>query len=274
MCQQSEVIGIDMGRQKENAAVEFKSALNQSGASENGTSPKPSSSRTLAGQVYERLREDIVNGKLPPNMKLKLEQLLADYKVGMSPLREALSRLVGDMLVRTQGQRGFWVAPLSLKDLDDITKVRALLETQALTQSMQNGDDQWLERIEQAYSRLAEVEKSLPGETDDLPADQAAEWELCNREFHSALVSACGSEWLLRLRGIMYQQLERYRRISLYNSRGHRDIAEEHHAIYQAVSQRKILRASDLLEMHLDETAKEVRLAIVENDSLQAFNPS
>lgn len=261
-----------MAKPTDNDAAQMISALTQSSATETRSAAKRPPSRTLAGQVYERLREDIVNGKLPPNMKLKLEQLMSDYKVGMSPLREALSRLVGDMLVRTQGQRGFWVAPLSLKDLEDITIVRGLLETQALTQSMQNGGQEWLDRIEQAYTRLAEAEKLLPDETDDLPADQAAEWEQCNREFHSALVSACGSEWLLRLRAIMYQQLERYRRISLYNSRGHRDLAEEHHAIYQAVSQRKILRASDLLEMHLDETAKEVRLAILENDSLQAFD--
>jgi GntR family transcriptional regulator, carbon starvation induced regulator len=229
---------------------------------------KKEPSRTLAGQVYERLREDIINGKLPPNMKLKLEQLISDYNVGMSPLREALSRLVGDMLVRTQGQRGFWVAPLSLKDLDEITNIRALLETQALSQSMQNGDQAWLDRIEATYADLAEVEKDLPAGSEDLPSDQAIEWERRNREFHSALISACGSEWLLRLRGIMYQQLERYRRISILNSRGHRDIAEEHHAIYQAVIQRKVLRASDLMEMHLDETAREVRRAIVENEAL------
>ena len=73
--------------------------------------------KTLAAQVYEKLREDIVAGHLEPGSKLKLEQLLSKYSVGMSPLREALSRLVGDMLVTSQGQRGFRVAPLSLTQI-------------------------------------------------------------------------------------------------------------------------------------------------------------
>lgn len=231
---------------------------------------KKAEAKTLAGRVYEKLREDIVGGRLAPDSKLKLEQLLSDYSVGMSPLREALSRLVGDMLVTSQGQRGFRVAPLSLAELEDIAKTRAFLETEALSKSIQNGDDDWLEALERAYRELADSEQALEDVDDEPPVEIVSHWEECNRLFHRALLSACGSEWLLRLNGILNQQMERYRRLSLQHSRGHRDVAGEHYAIYRAAKDRKILKACELIEQHLNLTTTEVRDALVEMEQAEA----
>ncbi len=226
--------------------------------------------RTLANETYSQLREDILSGKYPPNTKLKLEGLLDAYDVGMSPLREALSRLVGDMLVVTEGQRGFWVAPLSLADLDDVTRTRGLLETQALALSIQNGDKDWETALTDTYERLSKVEKSLPESSADISPSLSKQWEQCNREFHSVLVSACNSPWLIRLRNLLYQQSERYRRVSLRESRGHRDIQDEHAGIYNAVIKRNTLKACSLIEHHLQQTADEVRKAIVDREEFAA----
>ncbi|MAP93499.1 MAG: transcriptional regulator [Ponticaulis sp.] len=222
--------------------------------------------KTLAAQVYEKLREDIVAGHLEPGSKLKLEQLLSKYSVGMSPLREALSRLVGDMLVTSQGQRGFRVAPLSLTELEDIARTRSFLETEALSLSVQKGDEEWLETVEQSYRALAQNEEELDASNGEPPSDLVSRWEESNRQFHAALLSACGSVWLLRLNSILNQQMERYRRLSLRHSRGHRDIAGEHYAIYKAVKDRKILKACELIEQHLDLTTEEVRRALLQNE--------
>ncbi len=224
--------------------------------------------RTLANETYSQLREDILNGKYPPKSKLKLEGLLEAYDVGMSPLREALSRLVGDMLVVTEGQRGFWVAPLSLSDLDDVTRMRALLETQALALSIQNGDNEWERALTESFNALSEIENRLPEAADDISPSLSKQWEHCNREFHSVLVAACNSPWLIRLRNILYQQSERYRRVSLRESRGHRDIQDEHRGIYNAVIKRNTLKACDLIEHHLQQTADEVRRAIIDQAGL------
>jgi DNA-binding GntR family transcriptional regulator len=103
----------------------------------------PDADRTLADQAYRRLRHDIVSGRLAAGSKLRLEGLVGDYEIGMSPLREALARLVGDLLVVSEGQRGFWVAPLSLDELDDVSRVRGLIETEALGLAIRHGDADW-----------------------------------------------------------------------------------------------------------------------------------
>ncbi|MGN6451420.1 MAG: GntR family transcriptional regulator [Brucella intermedia] len=222
----------------------------------------PGGAKTLADLTYRQLREDIIGGRLAAGSKLKLEGLMENYTVGMSPLREALARLAGDLLVVTEGQRGYWVAPLSIDELDDVTRVRTLIETEAVSASIRNGDAAWEEAVHQSFHALAAVEKQLPSSSELLPQSTLETWEECNRAFHSALVSASNSPVLIRLRDSLYQQSERYRRVSLNASRGWRNVHEEHHAIYTAVIERNALRACRMTEIHLRQTAEEVRKAI------------
>ena len=223
--------------------------------------------KTLANRAYHHLRADIVSGRLAAGSKLKLEKLVADYDVGMAPLREALTRLAGDALVVSQEQRGFWVAPLSLGELDDILRVRALVETEALSLAIRHGDAGWETRLSAAFEALADVEACLPAGAEAASPELVENWEDLNREFHAALVSACGSPWLIRLRAQLYQQSERYRRVSLHASRGRRFVHDEHEAIFTAALQRNAVRACRMTEAHLARTAEEVRRAVA---SLQA----
>jgi DNA-binding GntR family transcriptional regulator len=221
--------------------------------------PNVRAERTLADRAYGMLRRDIVAGRLPAGAKLKLETLVQDYGIGMSPMREALARLVGDLLVVAEGQRGFWVPNISVSELDDITRTRSLLECEALALAIQHGDAAWEARVRDAYGNLERVEAELPEAAEPLPLALLADWERWNGAFHSALVSACGSPWLIRLRGLLYQQSERYRWVSLKASRGRRSVQEEHAAIFDAAMGRNLLRANRMTELHLAKTAEEVR---------------
>lgn len=218
--------------------------------------------RTLANLAYHHLRADIVSGRLAAGAKLKLERLVADYDVGMAPLREALARLVGDALVVSAEQRGFWVAPLEMSELDDVLRVRALVESEALSLAICNGDAAWEAGLRASFEALSEVEATLPDTAAAVEPELWEAWEARNRAFHAALVSACGSPWLMRLRVQFYEQSERYRRVSLGASRGRRFVHDEHTAIYDAAMQRNALRACRLTEEHLARTAEEVRRAV------------
>ena len=90
----------------------------------NANLPRRFTSRTLGESIYERLRNDIIAGRLEPTAKLRIEELRETYETSASPLREALNRLAGEGFVTAEGQRGFYVAPISLKELDDITRLR------------------------------------------------------------------------------------------------------------------------------------------------------
>ena len=71
---------------------------------------------TLATAAYERLRQDIVGGRLIPGEKLRVDALRDRYEIGGSPLREALARLSAEGLVAQQEQKGFRVSAISVPD--------------------------------------------------------------------------------------------------------------------------------------------------------------
>ena len=208
------------------------------------------SARTLVEFAYGKLRRDILCGRLEPGSRLRVEQLKSQYQVGSSTLREALSLLVADALVTSEGQKGFRVAPISLEDLRDVTEMRKFLETRAIREAIQHGDDEWEAGVVAAYHRLSRVEERL-GEGPESLAD---DWEERNRAFHEALIAACPSKWLRHFRSILYHQSERYRRLSLIDRTIPRDVHAEHKAIMEAVLARDAERATRLTEDHMDRT--------------------
>jgi DNA-binding GntR family transcriptional regulator len=225
------------------------------------------SARTLVERAYSSLRREILEGALEPGAKLRTEELRQRYKIGASTLREALTRLLGEALVTAEGQRGFRVAPISVDDFSDLTNVRKMIETEALRQAMIAGDDAWESRVVAAYYRLSKIEERIRDEPEPL----AQPFEERNREFHFALISACPSIWLHRIYGLLYQQSERYRRISLVNRVMPRDVHAEHKAIFEAVLARDIDRACRLTDDHIDRTLSVLRQMMAQSrDSLPA----
>ncbi len=212
------------------------------------TSPlEENGAKTLSDQAYQQLRADIIHGELPPDAKLRIEHLRKVYGVGASPLREALSRLTADGFVTAEGQRGFRVAPMSVEDLEDLTRMRILLEKQALCQSIQHGDDAWESRIVAAFYQLEKVEQSA--ERDP------TEWEKRNHDFHEALIAGCTSKWLRRFYGILYDQHKRYRNIS-FATEIPRDIHQEHEELRNAALARDTDRACEAIDHHIRRTAE------------------
>ncbi|MFL9840455.1 GntR family transcriptional regulator [Sphingomonas sp. ST-64] len=79
--------------------------------------------QTLADQVYALLRQRIVTLKMPPRMRFTEREISAEIGFGAMPVREALDRLNHDGLVETIPRRGYRVAGLTLKSVDDFFTV-------------------------------------------------------------------------------------------------------------------------------------------------------
>lgn len=210
--------------------------------------------RTLVENAYLALRQDIIEGRHPPGTRLRVEHLKDSYGVGAGTLREALSLLVSDALVISEGQRGFWVAPISHADIEDLTNTRILLETEALRLSMRKGGDDWEAGLVAAFHRLTKAEEKLAASGPAL-----REWEERNRGFHEALIAACESRWMRYLIGILYRHSERYRRFAIAAPNSRRDIHAEHTEIFEAAMARDESRASRALEQHIGTTLDVIR---------------
>lgn len=210
---------------------------------------------TLTEGTYLQLRRDIIEGRLPPGEKLRVEHLKDRYGAGAGTLREALSLLLSDALVISEGQRGFHVAPISLADIEDITRNRILLEGEALRQSITAGDDEWEAGLVAAFHRLTKAEEKL----GDREEKALREWEGRNRDFHEALIAGCDSRWLRYLIGLLYRQSERYRHLVISRRTLPRDVHAEHAAIYDAALARDLKGATAAIEQHIHLTFDAIR---------------
>jgi DNA-binding GntR family transcriptional regulator len=203
--------------------------------------------RTLTESAYRSIKNDLLVGAVMPGSKLRIEALRERLGFGASPIREALSRLVAEGLVTTEEQKGFRAAPMSADEFREITELRVTLETMALRDAIQFGGEEWESGIVAAHHRLAKAEQRLKatGSADD--------FELRNRDFHDALVAACGSRWLMRLRDILYAHSQRYRLRSLVAG-PKRDTPKEHRMMRDATLTRDADKAALLVEQHFRRT--------------------
>jgi len=216
----------------------------------------------LTEVALRRLRHDVLVGTFPAGAKLKLDTLQQHYGLSSSPLREALSRLTQEGFVRSDERRGFRVAALSLDDIADITRMRLMVDTEALRDAMINGIDEWEADIVAAFHRLDRIEAKL----GDGPLLLNDEWTALHRNFHLALLSACSSERLRNLSAGLFDQAERYRQISARARKVARRKGNEHKRIMDAVLRRDIETACELLREHISSTHRNVEAAFRTRD--------
>jgi DNA-binding GntR family transcriptional regulator len=205
--------------------------------------------KSLTSQAFERIRNDILLGTLRPNERLKIQALSERYEIGATAVREALSRLVTDGLVDSEDQKGFCVSPVSQDDLIDLTETRIAIEGMAVRKAIAHGDLEWEAQVLSSFHRLSRT----PPPTS--VANHAA-WALAHRQFHEALVAQCGSPWLLRLCGMLYDKSERYRNLAERStSPAERDTANEHRELMDAIAmERNADKAVALMGAHFRAT--------------------
>jgi DNA-binding GntR family transcriptional regulator len=205
----------------------------------------------LTQGAYEQLRSDILSCRLLPGSKLKIQELCIRCAVSLGAIREALSRLTSEGLVVARPQRGFRAAPISPEDLTDLTKVRIEIDSLCLRKAIEHGDVDWESRLVAAFHRLSRTPERAAGD----PTRSSEEWAEAHAGFHTALVEGCDSPWLMRLHNQLYDQSERYRRLSVSLAPKKRNIGDEHQRILDAVLARDASKAVKLLSQHLTATA-------------------
>ena len=203
-----------------------------------------STTTSATQQAYQALRRMIVVGELPPGEKLKIERLREILNTGASPVREALSLLTSDQLVERIDQRGFRTAETSKANFEEILKLRCYLEDMALRQSIAAADETWEERAVLAHHRMLRQ-----------PREDIEVFEQRHKDFHMALLDACGSPILLKFCTQLYDLNIRYRYLA-EQAMGYkkRDIGKEHADILEAAINRDADLAAEHLIRHYRET--------------------
>jgi DNA-binding GntR family transcriptional regulator len=199
-----------------------------------------------AGEIaYAQIRTDIIFAVLRPDEKLKLEPMRERYQTSITTLREVLNRLSSEGFVIAVGQKGFRVAPVSLKGLMEVAELRELVECHGLRASIVKGGIDWEAAVISAHHKLAAIEgQMVEGQTVDVTV-----WKKLDRDFHSALIAGCDSEMLFRLFDDVFDHYVRYQRLVL-GFRG-QEAADEHLALMKSAIARNAEETVRVLIKHL-----------------------
>lgn len=213
---------------------------------------------SLTERAYRELRRAIVRGEFEPGARLRVEDLTRRYAISSSPVREALNRLSEQGLVKLLENRGFRVAPLTAEGVNDLARVRVLVECDALRDAMAHGDDAWEAQVVAAGHELALAERRLGNEARALDDD----WSARHRRYHLSLYAACTSPLLLQMADVLFDQAERYRRWAARTRPVARRKHDEHQQLMAAVLARDTDKAVALLRTHILRTGQVVTAAL------------
>ena len=214
------------------------------------TTPREPAADTLSERAAALIERDIITGNLGPGARLGIVELAQRYEIGPTPVREGLSRLVSRGLIIGIGQRGFRVADVSRDDLLDITRMRTVVEMEALRLTMQTGDDGWEAGIVAALHQMRRHIQRTGMEF----REGAPEFDRLHKGFHTALLAACASQRLLAAHSDLYDQAYRYRRVMMQTFDSGERFVRVHEELAELVLSREVSAAQAKLGAHLHAT--------------------
>lgn len=207
---------------------------------------------TISSRISAVLRDAILRGRLAPGSRINLDRLREEHDISISPLREAVSRLVADGLVEFEDQRGYRVVPVSPENLAEVTTLRAELEVIALRASIEHGGLDWESDVLRALYLLSRSER------DTARPNSLEAWESAHSEFHRALIRGCGMPLLLTFCTVLQNMTDRYRQLYPIGPQSDRDLNEEHAEIAVAATSHEVDRACAALRAHILRTGEEL----------------
>lgn len=200
----------------------------------------------LNEKVYGHVRAALLSGELAPGQKLSLGSLSDQLGVSRSPVHQALTRLAAEGLVDVRSRRGYFVTPITTKEVTEGYDVRLALELSAAERAVGSLDEAQLGRLRAAFE--AAQETMLPDRPWDLHAYIHA-----NQRFHRLHLDLAGNEALSTIYGSLPVSLLMERVMAdLEFSDLSAEIGKQHLAIFEAFANADLGAAQAALRDHVD----------------------
>lgn len=209
--------------------------------------------QTRSEVVQDRIRADILGGRLRPGQRLKFPELSEQYGVSTGAVREALLKLVAKNLVSSEAHHGFQVTDVTARGLADLTDTRTEIESLTLSRAISEGGLAWQAQVLAAHHTFEQT----PRGDGDQPSE---DWLLAHADFHTALLAGCANPRLRDLAASLREEAELYRRWSRPTPAEARHwtdqaVHQEHRDLLDAVMARDSERADAVLRHMISSTS-------------------
>lgn len=195
---------------------------------------------TSADRAARVVREQVVEGRLRSGTRLPEERLAGALGVSRNTLREALSQLVAERILVREPHRGVVVATPEVADVEDVYRVRRLVEPAALA----HGTGHTPSRVAAVAAAVSEGREA--GARDDWDAVASA-----NQHFHRAVVALAGSPRLDTQMDLLLAEMRLFFHQMSEPARFHQPYLDENAAIAELLAAGDRQGAAERLDSYL-----------------------
>jgi DNA-binding GntR family transcriptional regulator len=200
---------------------------------------------STAEAIVQAIKAQILDGKLPPGTRLRELELAEAHDVSRQSLRAAFADLSRLGLIVQRPHKGVWVRDLSAADIEDLYRVRYIIESEAV-RYVTTTPATW-DRLQRCIDRLERLPPSA-GWSDVIDAD----WS-----FHSEAVASVGSPRLVRAHATLEGETSlSFMRVASDGDIG--TVADVHRELFQAFKTGDCILAQRALWDHLESSKRTV----------------
>lgn len=191
------------------------------------TKGKGNSPALLSDVAFDQIKQEIILCDLKPGSEVTESQLSEHLNLGKAPIRAALARLSQQGLVRPMHRRGYVIAPITIRDVNNIFQLRLLLEPPAARLAAENGvDAEKLRRLNELCSK----------EYPDDSKENTIAFLHANHEFHITIARASSNERLAKMIGQLLEDMERLFHFGLSLTNRTPQMKQEHRLLLDALA--------------------------------------
>ena len=216
-----------------------------------GKRPKVSNGNSdMTRAAYEAIRQLMFHNEIAPGQKLSYRDLSERIGMSFTPIIQALKFLEFQDLVRHEPNRGYYTAPIDVHEVEEIYKARELIEVSLLDETISRIDQEAIQQLKFAFNSYSAA-ASGKSFTHRL---------IEHKKFHLTLASLSGSRVRIQILSSLFDQL--YLKfggsfIFRHYTRDNENMLL-HQQISEAVVDRNLTRAQDLLRRDIMETREQV----------------
>jgi DNA-binding GntR family transcriptional regulator len=210
-------------------------------------------SSSLAGDVYEAIFSQLMALKIAPGSRITVDNLVKEFGVSHTPIREALGRLEGEGLVLKAHLIGYSAAPqISRQRFDELYELRLLLEPNAAGKAAASMDEASLAILREAAGVM--------GRRDG--ADERIRYSTFARQdavFHDKIMAFAGNELIRQTLSFQHTHFHIFR--LMFHARVTEEALDEHEAIIDAFAKADPVSAQKAMQDHIEHSRDRLRPA-------------
>ncbi|MCL5950992.1 MAG: GntR family transcriptional regulator [Chloroflexi bacterium] len=202
----------------------------------------------LSDKTYQTIKNDIVTCTLEPGQQIAQADLATRYRVGLTPVREALRQLAQEGFVNPVPRLGYIVSVITAEDVHEIYETRTILESATVRLAATRGQDERLSEIAQAADFSYEYKNR---QSYSIFLSQ-------NKTFHLAIAQATENRRLVEMVGRVLDELIRIFHIGLDLRDSANEMREDHLALADALQNRETDLAVQLIQREIARSQERV----------------